>query len=104
MKKCISSLLVLGLLLSCTMGDYSNVVAKKNPQTCSVNEFKKIKKGMSLKKVRNIIGSSGNLISKKSVGGYKTTMYKFKGSTPKSTVFIQFNNGKVYSKTLARIK
>lgn len=104
MKKCLNSLLIFGVLLSCTMGDFSDVRAKNNPQACSLKEYKKIKKGMSLKKVRSIIGSRGKLISEKSVGEYKTTMYKFKGSTAKSTVFIQFNNGKVYSKTLARIK
>lgn len=103
-KKFISSLLVLGVLFSFTPGDSSDASAKKNPPTCSLKEFKSIKTGMTVKKVRSIIGSKGKLVSSASAGEYKSTMYEFKGNTSYSSVLIQFNNGKVFAKSQAGLK
>lgn len=104
MKKLLSSLLVLGFLFSFTTSDFSEAAAKKNHPTCSLKEFKRIKTGMTIKKVRSIIGSKGKLVSSASAGKYKSSIYEFKGNTSFSSVLIQFNNGKVFSKSQAGLK
>jgi uncharacterized repeat protein (TIGR02543 family) len=78
---------------------------KGKNKTISKKEYKRVKKGMTLKQVRFLIGGKGKLESSSSSGGYKVKMYSWKGNgSIGSNAVIMFTNGKMDTKAQAGLK
>ncbi len=79
------------------------VTAKSTPEATkdtagvTIENFNKLKTGMRYEDVVKILGSEGTVVSENEIGGYKTTMYQWKGGYV-ANMNCMFQNGKLMSK------
>lgn len=76
-----------------------NYSMTNNNVEITLEEFYKIKNGMTYEEVKNIIGSSGTLTQETDYMGIKSHMITYEGRSVGSNAIIMFENGKVISKT-----
>lgn len=69
----------------------------------TLDKYNKIKTGMTLKEVQDIIGASGEEMSSSEYGKYKTVSMKWEGDNYKY-IYGVFQNDKLLSKTQANLK
>jgi hypothetical protein len=69
----------------------------KSTAGVTLDNFNKIKTGMTYAQVVEILGEEGQVISENEISGYKTTMYQWKGGYV-ANMNAMFQNGKLISK------
>lgn len=69
----------------------------------TLEKYNKLKTGMTLKEVRDILGSDGEEMSSSEIGKYKTVSIKWEGGDYKY-IYGVFQNDKLTSKTQANLK
>lgn len=90
-----------------TIDEYIDKVENYNPPTISMEEFSKIKNGMTYNEVKEIIGSEGELLSESGAPGspYYTVMYAWDGSgSLGANAIFMFQGGKLISKSQMGLK
>lgn len=74
------------------------VPLKVSDHCVSKKEFKKIKTGMTQKKVKAITGTGGTVIAESEFGGYRTVIRDYRTCARYASVNVTFQNGVVISK------
>jgi hypothetical protein len=70
-----------------------------NDGKATMAEFNQLQAGMTLQDVQKVIGSPGKLQSSSAAGGMQVDMYQWDGDKFGSQVMVQFQDGKVFTKS-----
>lgn len=74
----------------------NNNVKTVDSKLITLNEYHKLKTGMSRSEVYDIIGSYGEMVSESSADGYRITMYSYEGyGSAGANAQLMFENGKL---------
>ncbi len=70
----------------------------------TMEKFNRLKTGMSYKEAVEILGAEGEVLSESEIGGTKTVMYSWAGSSFASSMNAMFQNNKLISKAQMGLK
>ena len=99
-----------GLFIIILLGALSSSVEKTidevNGNKCyiTLEEFNKIKSGMTYKQVVDIVGCDGTVVSESTVMGSKMTIYSWYGKDGISNANVNINDNKLINKTQIGLK
>mgnify|MGYP006302654863 CR=1 FL=1 len=89
-------LVVLVVALALGLIGYTNA-GQIDKSSYTMEEYNRIKTGMSYEKVVGILGAGGKVISRAKTDVYRTTVYSWQNQNG-SNLTVKFRNGKVISK------